>query len=226
MTAPTKSPRRSTRTRSAPRAPERRKQETAPARTPQRGNRSRSAAAERAYARREQRIGRSSTARQKAAVRTGNASRAYFVVLIIGLLATGVAATLYFTTQAIADSYRLETATQEANDLAERAEILQRDVTRKESPAALAEQARELGMVQGGNPARIVVGPDGKAKVVGKPEPASSASASQDSGGGGGTALDPELAPEQAAGQQQSEHAPPGTDNEPDQRGAEDTRQE
>lgn len=173
MTAPTRTRTPGTRARTGTRTPERRRQQDlAPSRTTQRGSpRTRSAAAERAYARRAQRVGRS-VAREAAVTRSGTASRASFVVLIISLLTVGVAATLYFSTQAIADSYRLENATQAANDLAERAEILQREVMRKESPSALAQRARELGMVPGGNPARIVVGPDGKARVVGKPAPA------------------------------------------------------
>ena len=49
------------------------------------------------------------------------AGRASFVVLIIVLLTVGVAATLWLSTQAIADSYRLDEAKQEADRLAERA---------------------------------------------------------------------------------------------------------
>ena len=70
------------------------------------------------------------------------AGRASFVVLIIVLLAVGVAATLWLSTQAIADSYRLEDAKQQADQLAERADQLQRDVTKAES-ASVAGRARE-----------------------------------------------------------------------------------
>jgi hypothetical protein len=98
------------------------------------------------------------------------ASRASFVVLIIVLLVVGVASTLWLSTQAIADSYRLEDAKQAANDLSERAEVLQREVTKMDSPSALAQRAKELGMVLPGDPARLVVQPDGTIVVVGEPK--------------------------------------------------------
>ena len=95
-------------------------------------------------------------------------------MLIIGLLVVGIAATLWLSTQAIADSYRLEQARQEATDLSERADVLQREVTKLDSPSALAQRAKELGMVFPGDPARLVVQPDGTVVVVGEPRPAPS----------------------------------------------------
>ncbi|WP_436500931.1 hypothetical protein [Actinokineospora sp. HUAS TT18] len=134
--------------------------------------RPRTAAAERAYARRAQREG-GRPAKNRPAVdpEEAAAGRASFVVLIIALLAVGVAATLWLTTQAVADSYRLENAKKEANELAEQAAQLQREVTRNESASALAERARQLGMVPAGDPARLVVGPDGSVTVVGDAKP-------------------------------------------------------
>src|SRR2546430_2205365 len=135
----------------------------------------RSAAAERAYARRAQREGR--PVERSAQQPDRAAGRATFVVLIIGLLVVGVAATLWLSTQAIADSYRLEKAKQDANDLSERAASLQREVTNLDSPAALAQRAKELGMVLPGDPARLVVQPDGSVVVVGEPKPATGTAA-------------------------------------------------
>jgi hypothetical protein len=97
------------------------------------------------------------------------AGRASFVILIITLLVVGVVATLWLSTQAIADSYRLDNAKQEADQLAERADQLQRDVTKAESASALAERAKAMGMVPAGDPARLVVKPDGRVVVVGEP---------------------------------------------------------
>jgi hypothetical protein len=134
----------------------------------------RTAAAQRAYARRAQREGRP-VDRDRNTPEDSAAGRATFVVLVIGLLVVGVAATLWLSTQAIADSYRLEKAKQEANDLSERAATLQREVTKLDSPAALAQRAKELGMVLPGDPARLVVQPDGSVVVVGEPKPATSA---------------------------------------------------
>ena len=136
----------------------------------QQPGRGRSAAAQRAYARRAHREGRPAERAPRAGHdedRTGG--RASFVILIITLLAVGVAGTLWLSTQAIADSYRLDNAKQEADQLAERADQLQRDVTKAESASALAERARGMGMVPAGDPARLVVKPNGRVVVVGEP---------------------------------------------------------
>ncbi|MBK1788626.1 septum formation initiator [Prauserella cavernicola] len=136
----------------------------------------RSSAAERAYARRAQ---RAQELRQEA-VREPQAqglklrlrwprSRASFVLLLMALMVAGVATTLWLSTQAIADSYRLEELRQNNAQLAENSEQLQRDVSSAESPGSLADRAKALGMVPGGNPARIVVNPDGSLRVVGEP---------------------------------------------------------
>jgi hypothetical protein len=108
MTAPARvaGPTRS-RTRTPPPSRERE-----PDRAP--GTRGRSAAAERAYARRAQRTERATGVTAGTAVkaerRPGSAGRATFVVLVMALLVGGVVATLWFSTQATADAYRLEQA--------------------------------------------------------------------------------------------------------------------
>ncbi|MGQ0841070.1 hypothetical protein [Actinokineospora sp.] len=133
--------------------------------------RPRTAAAERAYARRAHREGRGTASRPAVATEEVTSGRASFVVLIIALLVVGVAATLWLTTQAIADSYRLEDAKNGATRLSEQAAQLQREVTRQESASALAQRARELGMVPAGDPAWLVVQPDGSVTVVGEAKP-------------------------------------------------------
>ncbi|MFB9926138.1 hypothetical protein ACFORO_13550 [Amycolatopsis halotolerans] len=180
MTAPTKS-RRSSST-AAERAPRNTVTETeAPGRR-------RTTAAERAYARRAQ---RADLLRQRAPKRPAAEpetvvakavparfklrwprSRASFVLVMMGLLAVGVAATLWFTTQAIADSYRLEKLRTDSASLMETKDRLEREVAKAQSPASLAPAAKQLGMVPGGDPARIVVGKDGKTTVVGEPKKA------------------------------------------------------
>ena len=97
-------------------------------------------------------------------------SRASFVLLIMAMLAAGVVATLWLTTQAIAGSYKLERLHEHNAELAERAAKLERVVTKRESAPWLAEQARQLGMVPGGTPAKVVVRPDGSVTVVGEPK--------------------------------------------------------
>jgi len=170
-TAPTKTPTKSP--SKTPTTPTRTKQKPAePARPAERApGRSRSAAAQRAYAKRAQREGRGVERPMDDDIDHA-AGRASFVVLIIVLLTVGVAATLWLSTQAIADSYRLDTAKKEADHLAERAAVLQREVTNAESAASLAERAKAMGMVPAGDPARLIVQPDGTVVVVGEPTPA------------------------------------------------------
>ncbi|GAB3477293.1 FtsB family cell division protein [Amycolatopsis cihanbeyliensis] len=158
----------------APEEPETR----APRRAQPRG---RSSAAERAYARRAQRTEELRAAEADTGGRRRfrllrlvklrlPRSRASFVLVMMGLLAAGVATTLWLSTQAIADTYRLKELRQANADLSERAEQLQREVTMRESPSWLAEQARQLGMVPGGDPARLVVDREGETTLVGEPE--------------------------------------------------------
>ncbi len=156
--------------------------------TTSRASRGRTSAAERAYARRAQRADLLQRDQQRnrpdAEGSAGKEepkkklklrwprSRASFVLMMMGMLAVGVACTLWLTTQAIADSYRLEQLRTTNAGLAEAKERLQREVAKAESPASLAPKARELGMVPGGDPAHIVVGPDGQSTVVGEPKKA------------------------------------------------------
>ncbi|GLZ42174.1 hypothetical protein [Actinokineospora sp. NBRC 105648] len=193
MTAPARSTNATRTGRRAPEQPQRRARKQAPptdttdvtgavgtvdapvkpSRTERTTGRPRTAAAERAYARRAQREGtRSHVTPSTTTADDAGSGRASFVVLVIALLAVGVAATLWLTTQAIADSFKLETAKQEATVLAEQAAQLQQEVTKQEAAPALAERARALGMVPAGDAPRLVVNPDGSVTVVGEPKPA------------------------------------------------------
>jgi hypothetical protein len=143
-------------------------------------SRAHSPAAERAYARRAGRTAprsRSRSARNGFARQASNAtrtpgraqhtySRASFVVLVIALLCTGIAATLWLSTQATADSYRLEHLTKSTQHLRQRVDDTQRYVMRKESPQSLARRAKAMGMVPAPDPAKLVAGTDGKVRVV------------------------------------------------------------
>ncbi len=156
--------------------------------TSTRASRGRTSAAERAYARRAQRAdllqrdqqrnrpdaegGAGKIEPRKKLKLRWPRSRASFVLMMMGMLAVGVACTLWLTTQAIADSYRLEQLRTTNAGLAEAKERLQREVAKAESPASLAPKAREQGMVPGGDPAHLVVGPDGQSTVVGEPKKA------------------------------------------------------
>jgi hypothetical protein len=135
------------------------------------GGKNRSAAAERAYARRAQRTDRvtGAVASPKAERKQGSASRATFVVLVMVLLVGGVIATLWFSTQATADAYRLEQAKNTTNQLQVQVGQLQQEVAQQDSPPSLAQRAQQLGMVPAGDPAHLVVGTNGKVAVIGTP---------------------------------------------------------
>jgi cell division protein FtsB len=92
------------------------------------------------------------------------------VVAVIALLCAGIAATLWLSTQATADSYRLEHLTKSTEHLHQHVQDLQRSVMRQSSPRSLARRAKRLGMVAAGDPAKLVVGPHGKVRVLGKPD--------------------------------------------------------
>ncbi|MEV1293849.1 hypothetical protein [Pseudonocardia sp. NPDC049635] len=109
--------------------------------------------------------------RTRAATRE-NTGRAKFVLVVMVLLAVGLIATLWLSTAAAADSYRLQEARQQTAALTERSEALRKEVTVLQSPGSLAERASAQGMVPVTDPARLVVGPDGQVEVVGEPRAA------------------------------------------------------
>jgi hypothetical protein len=90
-------------------------------------------------------------------------------MLVMALLAMALVATLWLSTAATADSYHLESARKAVRNLTERSEGLSRAVATLETAPELARRARELGMVPAGDPARLIVGPDGNVVLVGEP---------------------------------------------------------
>ncbi|MGH3852336.1 MAG: hypothetical protein ACRDR6_02315, partial [Pseudonocardiaceae bacterium] len=139
---------------------------TAPTRTatPTRAPRGRSPAVARAYARRAQRTG----ARHRDPARA-DAGRTPFVLLVMALLGVSLVSTLWLSTAATADSYHLESARKVDRNLTERSESLSREVATLETAPELARRARELGMVPAGDPARLLVRPDGTVVLIGHP---------------------------------------------------------
>jgi hypothetical protein len=128
-------------------------------------------ATDRAYARRDERLRRlvGGARPQRTAAPTG---RAKFVLLVMLLLAGGLVATLWLSTAAAADSYRLKDARAGLTTLSQQDESLHQEVAQLASAPELARQAELLGMVRVEDPARLMVGPDGAVTVVGKPEAA------------------------------------------------------
>jgi cell division protein FtsB len=95
-----------------------------------------------------------------------------FVVLIIAALGLGLGVTLWLSTDAAQRSYQLGTARSTNEALSQQKEALERDVLEAESAPALAESARNLGMIPSKDTAHLVQDPTGNWTVVGKPKPA------------------------------------------------------
>ncbi|WP_370759848.1 hypothetical protein [Mycolicibacter arupensis] len=100
------------------------------------------------------------------------AAKVPFVVLIIGALAVGLGITLWLSTDAAERSYQLGSIRESNRVLLQQKEALERDVLTAESAPALAEAARELGMIPSRDTAHLVQDPVGNWVVVGVPKPA------------------------------------------------------
>jgi hypothetical protein len=98
-----------------------------------------------------------------------------FVVLVMGSLAVGLAITLWLSTDAAQRSYQLSSARSVNDALMQQKEALERDVLEAESAPALADAARNLGMIPSRDTAHLVQDPAGNWVVVGKPKPAEGA---------------------------------------------------
>jgi hypothetical protein len=85
-------------------------------------------------------------------VRTG-APRAPFLALVVVLLAGGLLGLLALNTALAQDAFRLHALTGQAKALADREQVLEREVETLRTPRNLAARARALGMVPAGSPA-------------------------------------------------------------------------
>ena len=103
-------------------------------------------------------------------------ARVPFVVLVIGSLAVGLAITLWLSTDSAERSYKLGSARAVNHALMQQKEALERDVLEAESAPALADAARNLGMIPSRDAAHLVQDPAGNWVVVGIPKPAEGAS--------------------------------------------------
>ncbi|OBA78187.1 hypothetical protein A5633_17860 [Mycolicibacterium elephantis] len=99
-------------------------------------------------------------------------ARVPFVVLVIGSLGFGLGITLWLSTDAAERSYQLGTARQTNQALLQQKEALERDVLEAQAAPALAEAARDLGMIPSRDTAHLVQDPAGNWIVVGTPKPA------------------------------------------------------
>ena len=103
------------------------------------------------------------------------AARVPFVVLVIGALGLGLGVTLWLSTDAAERSYQLGNARETNQALLQQKEALERDVLEAQAAPALAEAARNLGMIPSRDTAHLVQDPVGNWIVVGTPKPAEGA---------------------------------------------------
>lgn len=95
-----------------------------------------------------------------------------FVVPVVVLIIAGMALTLWLSTKSAQDSYDLSIARAENQSLTDQRDALKRTFESADAAPDLSDSAARLGMVPVRNPARMVVGPDGKPRVFGTPEAA------------------------------------------------------
>lgn len=99
-------------------------------------------------------------------------TRVPFVVLVIGALGVGLGVTLWLSTDAAERSYELGRARQVNQALMQQKDGLERDVLEAQAAPALAEAARNLGMIPSRDTAHLVQDATGNWVVVGTPKPA------------------------------------------------------
>ena len=92
------------------------------------------------------------------------------MVLVIGALGLGLGVTLWLSTDAAERSYQLGAARSTNQALLQQKEALERDVLEAQAAPALAEAARNLGMIPSRDTAHLVQDPAGNWIVVGDPE--------------------------------------------------------
>jgi hypothetical protein len=102
-------------------------------------------------------------------------ARIPFVMLVIGALALGLGITLWLSTASAQRSYQLGSARSLNDALTQQKEALERDVLQAQSAPALADAARNLGMIPSSDTAHLVQDPIGNWVVVGQPKPAQGA---------------------------------------------------
>jgi hypothetical protein len=99
-------------------------------------------------------------------------TRVPFVVLVIGALGLGLGVTLWLSTDAAERSYQLGHARETNRALMQQKDALERQVLEAQAAPALAESARQLGMIPSRDTAHLVQDPAGAWVVVGTPKPA------------------------------------------------------
>ncbi|MEH3157131.1 MAG: hypothetical protein PGN29_18055 [Gordonia paraffinivorans] len=100
-----------------------------------------------------------------------------FAVLVVAILAVGLALTLWLSTTAAEDSYGLSDARQQNATLSAEKDALNKSYELANSAPELAKKAAQQGLIPSKDVARMVVGPDNRIRIVGDATPASGAPA-------------------------------------------------
>jgi hypothetical protein len=95
-----------------------------------------------------------------------------FVVLVLGLIGGGMLALLALNTASAANEVRRHNIAEADQSVAAQVEQLQIDARNSAAPGKLARAAQALGMVPAGNPGFIELDRKGRARVLGRPAPA------------------------------------------------------
>ncbi|ONK15021.1 septum formation initiator family protein [Streptomyces sp. MP131-18] len=114
--------------------------------------------------------------------RGSSAARTPFVLLVVVLLGAGMLGLLFLNASLNQGSFELSELRREQKELTDQQQQLQAEVDGYSAPDALAERARELGLVPGGPPAFI--DPDGSVLGDAEPAPAPSPEAEETEDGG------------------------------------------
>jgi len=96
-----------------------------------------------------------------------------FVVPVIALLVLGLGLSLWLSTKAAQDSYKLGIERAANQSLVDQRDALKRTYESGNSAPELSREATRLGMIPADNPARMIVEDPKRPKIVGKPAPAS-----------------------------------------------------
>ena len=103
---------------------------------------------------------------------TAQLTRVPFVVPVLVLLGLGLGLSLWLSAMAAQNSYQISVARNENQTLADKYDALKKTYESGNSAAELADKAAKLGMVPAQNPARMIVGANGKPRISGDPTPA------------------------------------------------------
>ncbi len=96
-------------------------------------------------------------------------ARTPFVVLVVLLLGSGLLTLLLLNSSVNQGSFELSELRKRTGELTDEEQALEQELDSYSAPGSLAERARELGLVPGGNPVFIL--PDGTVRGVPSPAP-------------------------------------------------------